>query len=519
MMAAGYPPHTLPVELIARAASERGYVFADDKSMQLLQEIALVARSSASVLVTGATGTGKEIVARLIHEFSGRGGQFIVAQCGAISRELFESLFFGHVEGAFSGAVRDHIGYVEAARAGTLFLDEVGELPLEHQQKLLRVLDGYDFQPVGGKETRKPDVRVIAATHRDLGALRREGRFRDDLYGRLAVLRLEVPPLDQRPKDVVAVAQQKAEELRPGDALFARGVAGAARRLCGRRGAWPLGMRQVLAFIEHAHCFGVDSAEERMLKEWSLEAGSVLEPRPLYVPARGTRDHEALTGLIASVWHEQKIGSEQHIDVLASSLARALLEQPIVPMDEIGKALGRSDRRTSKKYLEPLATAGLVRAQDGELAGAKSMELLWPPVSAVLMQRRAGAWVPIPPDYIPTLQQGDRLCVHVDTQIDLMLRVVVVTHSLDGAPRVSLRGRKEARRGEPQRVFIELDDSPGFEQILVHMSWMPHKGAQEVADETDALTAPGPALLTRERERLTGQYGPGWIKEFLVHHV
>ncbi len=175
--------------------------------MQLLRQIDEVAPTEATVLVEGESGTGKELVARRIHRRSRRAdGRFIELNCAAIPRELSESELFGHVKGAFSGAVRDRVGRFEAARGGTLFLDEIGELPLELQGKLLRVLQEGTYERVGEVQTRRADVRLVAATNRDLAAAVEAGLFRQDLYYRLAVYPIAVPALRERSEDLPQLA-------------------------------------------------------------------------------------------------------------------------------------------------------------------------------------------------------------------------------------------------------------------------------------------------------------------------
>ncbi len=172
-----------------------------------------VAPHPSPVLVTGASGTGKELVARLIHRESDRAsGPFVAVNCGAIPENLLESEFFGYVKGAFTGASRDRDGLFAAARGGTLFLDEVGDLPPALQVKFLRVLQEGEFRKVGGTETEGADVRVISATNRDLPSMIPTGRFREDLYYRLAVVSIHVPPLHQRVGEIPILVRHFVEE-------------------------------------------------------------------------------------------------------------------------------------------------------------------------------------------------------------------------------------------------------------------------------------------------------------------
>ena len=176
---------------------------------KVLAQIEMVAPTNASVLILGESGTGKELVARAIHERSPRKGAALVrVNCASVPRELFESEFFGHVRGAFTGAVKDRVGRFELAHGGTLFLDEIGEVPLELQSKLLRVLQEGQFEKVGEDRTRTVDVRIVAATNRDLEAEVKASRFRQDLYYRLSVFPIELPPLRDRAEDIPTLARQ-----------------------------------------------------------------------------------------------------------------------------------------------------------------------------------------------------------------------------------------------------------------------------------------------------------------------
>ena len=174
----------------------------------VLEQVKLVAPTDASVLIKGESGTGKELIARAIHGHSKKSEEALVrVNCAAVPSELFESEFFGHVQGAFTGAFKDRTGRFQLADGGTLFLDEVSEIPMGLQSKLLRVLQEGEFERVGEEITRKVDVRIIAASNRDLLAETKTGKFREDMYYRLSVFVIEIPPLRDRPEDIGPLAQ------------------------------------------------------------------------------------------------------------------------------------------------------------------------------------------------------------------------------------------------------------------------------------------------------------------------
>src|SRR5215216_2498887 len=207
----------LRTSLGAGAASD--LVVCESRAMRDLLDLATrVARHATTVLVTGESGTGKEVLARAIHRMSPRSEQgFTAINCAAIPEHLLESELFGHVRGAFTGATADRAGLFEVAHAGTLLLDEIGDLPLDLQAKLLRVLEESEIRRVGGRESKQVDVRVIAATAKPLEAAVERGEFRPDLYYRLNVVHLHLPPLRERPDDVPALlthfARQAATRL------------------------------------------------------------------------------------------------------------------------------------------------------------------------------------------------------------------------------------------------------------------------------------------------------------------
>lgn len=246
---------------------------------QIIAQIDLVAPTEASVLILGETGTGKELVAREIHRRSQRKeGPLVRVNCASIPKDLFESEFFGHVRGAFTGALKDRAGRFETAEGGTLLLDEIGEVPLEMQGKLLRVLQEKRYERVGDDRTRQASVRIIAATNRDLKQAVAAGRFREDLYYRLHVFPIQVPPLHERKDDIPLLARHfvdlSVKELRCPTPRLTRA---ALNQLLGYH--WPGNIRELRNVIERA----VILARGGPL-QFDLPVG---EPRPAALRAAG----------------------------------------------------------------------------------------------------------------------------------------------------------------------------------------------------------------------------------------
>jgi transcriptional regulator with GAF, ATPase, and Fis domain len=219
---------------------------------RVLQQIEVVAPTDAHVLILGESGTGKELIARRIHERSRRRGRaLITVNCASIPRELFESEFFGHAKGAFTGALRDRAGRFQAADGGTLFLDEIGEIPFELQSKLLRAVQEGQFERVGEERTRRVNVRIVAATNRNLTHEIVQGRFRQDLYYRLSVFPIDVPPLRERFEDIPELTAyfvgRSAERVRVRPPNIGRHQLEALRRY-----SWPGNIRELQNVVERA---------------------------------------------------------------------------------------------------------------------------------------------------------------------------------------------------------------------------------------------------------------------------
>jgi len=186
----------------------------NQKLKEILAQAKMVAATDARVLITGQSGTGKELLARAIHNASPRKDKpFVAINCSAMAEDLLESELFGHVKGAFTGATRDHEGLFQAAEGGVLLLDEIGDMPMRLQVKLLRVLQENQVRPVGSTEAIQVDVRVISATHRDLQEMMRAGEFREDLYYRLNVVNIELPMLDERREDIPLLVSHFLQQI------------------------------------------------------------------------------------------------------------------------------------------------------------------------------------------------------------------------------------------------------------------------------------------------------------------
>jgi PAS domain S-box-containing protein len=270
-----------------------------------LRQIDLVAGTDATVLVTGESGTGKELIARAIHEASRRRDRPLIrVNCAAVPRELFESEFFGHAKGAFTGALRDRVGRFELADGGTLLLDEVGEIPLDLQGKLLRVLQERSFERVGEERTRAVDIRLVAATNRDLKEEVRRGRFREDLYFRLNVFPLSASPLRERPEDIPLIAQHFLKgAARRLNIAEPRLTEGDARRLT--RYAWPGNVRELENVIERAAILAVggrlrfDLPESEPPRRAAVHPAALQTDRPPTEAGRRARDRAEIAAALA----------------------------------------------------------------------------------------------------------------------------------------------------------------------------------------------------------------------------
>jgi transcriptional regulator with GAF, ATPase, and Fis domain len=277
-----------------------------------LQKIRRAAPTNVPILIMGETGTGKELAARLVHEESRRSeGPFVAVNCAAIPKDLLESELFGHERGAFTGALSTKAGAFERAHGGTLFLDEIGDMALEHQAKVLRAIQEGEVQRVGGSSPKKIDVRIVAATHRDLRARAVEGAFREDLYYRLAGYELRLPPLRERGRDVLAIAKALLERESPGK-YFSRS---AQALLLGY--SWPGNVREVENVVRAA---AIDARGRRISERVVRRHPAFAQATRVECP-RSTKDQ--LVAMRAFIETHGRIGASDVRDLFNVKKTRA----------------------------------------------------------------------------------------------------------------------------------------------------------------------------------------------------
>ena len=310
---------------LRRAVGERPIVAASEAMASVLELCERAAEFKSTVLLTGESGTGKEVLARAIHAQSPRRDEaFVAVNCGAIPENLLESELFGHVRGAFTGATRARRGLVAEAHGGTLFLDEIGELPVGLQVKLLRVLQEEEIRPVGDSKSHAVDVRVIAATARDLAEEVRRGHFREDLFYRLDVLRIHIPPLRERPVDIPLLADHFVARFRETLGKPLEGLAeGVLERLVAY--TWPGNVRELENVLERAAIL----ARGRWITVDDLPENLTAPAGPAQAVEPGSLDLRAARRRFESEWIRRALraadGNRTHAARLLGISHRALL--------------------------------------------------------------------------------------------------------------------------------------------------------------------------------------------------
>ena len=273
---------------IERIQKKSGIIGRSDSIQQVLEMIMQVSPVDISVLITGESGTGKEMIAKALHQNSKRSHESLVTvNCGAIPEGIIESELFGHKKGAYTDAREDRKGYFETANKGTIFLDEIGETPLETQVKLLRVLESGEFMPVGASKSKKTDVRVIAATNKDLGDLVTKNKFRQDLYYRLKTVTIDSPPLRNRVEDISLLVERFALEFTRSNDMLYRGFMPESIRTM-KNFAWNGNVRELKNFVESIIVLekGERITVEMVEKQLGLNKGGVHDNTalPVVVP-------------------------------------------------------------------------------------------------------------------------------------------------------------------------------------------------------------------------------------------
>jgi two-component system response regulator HydG len=309
-------------EDLGRGHDPHGLVGSSEPMRRVLEQVRKVAPTDATVLVLGESGTGKELVARAVHDGSPRREKpFVSISCAAIPEGLLESELFGHEKGAFTGAIRRKLGRFELAHEGTLFLDEVGEIPPAVQVKLLRVLQERRFERVGGEETVEVDVRVVSATNRDLAAAVKAGRFREDLYYRLDVVPVLLPPLRERPGDVEELARFFLERVAPRLGRGVKGFSPEALELL-RRHRWPGNVRELENVVEQALVF----AEAEWVRPEDLPEGLRRAPPASALPVpQGDR---SLTEILEDLEKQLILAAYEKARGVKAETARLLRIKP-----------------------------------------------------------------------------------------------------------------------------------------------------------------------------------------------
>ena len=338
---------------VDRLQKQSSIIGTSDGIRQVLDMIGQVSPVDISVLITGESGTGKELVAKAIHQSSKRNNDpLVVVNCGAIPEGIIESELFGHKKGSFTGAGEDRKGYFEEANKGTIFLDEIGETPLETQVKLLRVLESGEFMRVGEAKTRKTDVRIIAATNKDLRDLVKRGEFRQDLYFRLKTVTVHVPALRNRVEDIGPFVERFALEFTRSNDILYRGFMPDAVRVL-KQYEWPGNVRELKNFVEKI--LVLEKGERITAEMVQKELTEVLPLDSTYNPA---------LPVVVS-----KSSDKAEIDLILRQLFMLKQDTEVIQKMLVSGAISQGDGKQSLSGLNPLEQGGLSMPE-------KSMEIM-----------------------------------------------------------------------------------------------------------------------------------------------
>ena len=338
---------------VDRLQKQSSIIGTSDGIRQVLDMIGQVSPVDISVLITGESGTGKEVVAKAIHQSSKQNNDpLVVVNCGAIPEGIIESELFGHKKGSFTNAGEDRKGYFEEANKGTIFLDEIGETPLETQVKLLRVLESGEFMRVGEAKTRKTDVRIIAATNKDLRDLVKKGGFRQDLYFRLKTVTVHVPALRNRVEDIGPFVERFALEFTRSNDILYRGFMPDAVRVL-KQYEWPGNVRELKNFVEKI--LVLEKGERITAEMVQKELTEVLPLDSTYNPA---------LPVVVS-----KSSDKAEIDLILRQLFMLKQDTEVIQKILVSGAISQGDGKQSLSGLNPLEQGGLSMPE-------KSMEIM-----------------------------------------------------------------------------------------------------------------------------------------------
>ena len=338
---------------VDRLQKQSGIIGTSDGIRQVLDMIVQVAPVDISVLITGESGTGKEVVAKAIHQSSKQNNDpLVVVNCGAIPEGIIESELFGHKKGSFTGAGEDRKGYFEEANKGTIFLDEIGETPLATQVKLLRVLESGEFMRVGEAKTRKTDVRIIAATNKDLRDLVKRGEFRQDLYFRLKTVTVHVPALRNRVEDIGPFVERFALEFTRSNDILYRGFMPDAVRVL-KQYEWPGNVRELKNFVEKI--LVLEKGER-------ITAGMVQKELTEVLPLDSTYN-PALPVVVS------KSSDKAEIDLILRQLFMLKQDTEVIQKMLVSGVISQGDGKQSLAGINPLEQGGLSMPE-------KSMEIM-----------------------------------------------------------------------------------------------------------------------------------------------
>jgi DNA-binding NtrC family response regulator len=338
---------------VDRLQKQSGIIGTSDGIRQVLDMVVQVAPVDISVLITGESGTGKEVVAKAIHQSSKQNNDpLVVVNCGAIPEGIIESELFGHKKGSFTGAGEDRKGYFEEANKGTIFLDEIGETPLATQVKLLRVLESGEFMRVGEAKTRKTDVRIIAATNKDLRDLVKKGEFRQDLYFRLKTVTVHVPALRNRVEDIGPFVERFALEFTRSNDILYRGFMPDAVRVL-KQYEWPGNVRELKNFVEKI--LVLEKGER-------ITAGMVQKELTEVLPLDSTYN-PALPVVVS------KSSDKAEIDLILRQLFMLKQDTEVIQKMLVSGVISQGDGKQSLAGINPLEQGGLSMPE-------KSMEIM-----------------------------------------------------------------------------------------------------------------------------------------------